>query len=65
MIKEITITVKPEDEKNHGLHKNLIKKELQKNHIKADAFESVFVKKSLECQRIPYYIYGIFHYVAP
>ena len=50
MIKEITITVKPEDEKNHGLHKNLIKKELQKNHIKADAFESVFVKKSIDAR---------------
>ena len=50
MIKEITITVKPEDEKNTGLHKNLIKKELQKNHVKADAFESVFVKKSIDAR---------------
>ena len=50
MIKEITITVKPEDEKNPGLHKNLIKKELQKNHIKAEFFESVFVKKSIDAR---------------
>lgn len=50
MIKEITITLKPEDEKNAGLHKNLIKKELQKNHIKADAFESVFIKKSIDAR---------------
>ena len=50
MIKEITITLKPEDEKNTGLHKNLIKKELQKNHIKADDFESVFVKKSIDAR---------------
>ena len=50
MIKEITITVKPEEEKNSGLHKNLIKKELQKNHIKADSFESVFVKKSIDAR---------------
>lgn len=50
MIKEITITLKPEDEKNTGLHKNLIKKELQKNHIKADAFESVFIKKSIDAR---------------
>lgn len=50
MIKEISITVKPEDEKNAGLHKNLIKKELQKNHIKAETFESVFVKKSIDAR---------------
>ncbi len=50
MIKEITITLKPEDEKNTGLHKNLIKKELQKNHIKAEAFESLFVKKSIDAR---------------
>lgn len=50
MIKEITITLKPEDEKNAGLHKNLIKKELQKNHIKADAFECVFIKKSIDAR---------------
>ena len=50
MIKELTITIKPEDEKNTGLHKNLIKKELQKNHIKADSFESVFVKKSIDAR---------------
>ena len=50
MIKEITVTVKPEDEKNAGLHKNLIRKELQKNHIKADAFETLFVKKSIDAR---------------
>ena len=50
MIKEISITVKPEDEKNAGLHKNLIKKELQKNHINAGDFESVFVKKSIDAR---------------
>ena len=50
MIKEITITIKPEEEKNTGLHKNLIKKELQKNHIKAEAFETVFVKKSIDAR---------------
>ena len=50
MIKEITITLKPEDEKNAGLHKNLIQKELQKNHIKAADFESVFVKKSIDAR---------------
>ena len=50
MIKEISITVKPEDEKNAGLHKNFIKKELQKNHINAGDFESVFVKKSIDAR---------------
>ena len=50
MTKDITITVKPEEEKNSGLHKNLIKKELQKNHIKADSFESVFIKKSIDAR---------------
>ena len=50
MVKEITITVKPEDEKNQGLHKTLLKKELQKNHIKAESFESVFVRKSIDAR---------------
>ena len=50
MIKELTITVKPEEEKNQGLHNNLIRKELQKNHIKADSFESVFIKKSIDAR---------------
>ena len=50
MIKEFTITVKPEDEKNQGLHKNLLKNELQKNHIKAESFESVFLKKSIDAR---------------
>lgn len=50
MIKELSITVNPDEEKNQGLHKNLIKKELQKNHIKADTFEAVFVKKSIDAR---------------
>ena len=50
MIKEFTINVKPEDEKNAGLHKNLLKKELQKTNIKAESFESVFVKKSIDAR---------------
>ncbi len=50
MIKEFTITVKPEDEKNQGLHKNLLKKELQKNHIKTESFEPVFLKKSIDAR---------------
>lgn len=50
MIKEITITVKPEEEKNQGLHKNLLKKELLKNNIKTDTFESVFLKKSIDAR---------------
>ena len=50
MIKDITITIRPEDEKNPSLHKNLIKKELQKNHIKADSFETVFQKKSIDAR---------------
>ena len=50
MITELTITVKPEDEKNSGLHNNLIRKELQKNNIKTDSFEAVFVKKSIDAR---------------
>ena len=50
MTKEITITVKPEDENNQGLHNNLIKNELKKNHIKAENFESVFIKKSIDAR---------------
>ena len=50
MTREITITIKPEDEKNQGLHRNLIKKELQKNHIEAAQFETVFVKKSIDAR---------------
>ena len=50
MIKEITITVKPEEEKNQALHNNLIKKELQKNSIKVSQFEKVFIKKSIDAR---------------
>ena len=50
MIKEITITVEARDEKNAGLHENLIRKELKKNHINAAQFESVFVKKSIDAR---------------
>ena len=39
MIKEITITVEARDEKNAGLHENLIFKELKKNHINDSHFE--------------------------
>ena len=50
MIKEITITVEAKDEKNPGLHDNLIRKELKKNHINAGQFEKVFVKKSIDAR---------------
>ena len=50
MVKEITITVEAGDEKNTGLHENLIKKELKKNHINAAQFEKVFVKKSIDAR---------------
>ena len=50
MIKEITITVEARDEKNAGLHENLIRKELKKNHINASQFEKVFVKKSIDAR---------------
>ena len=50
MIKEITITVEAGDEKNLGLHDNLIRRELKKNHINASQFEKVFVKKSIDAR---------------
>ena len=50
MIKEITITVEARDEKNAGLHENLIFKELKKNHINDSHFEKVFVKKSIDAR---------------
>ena len=50
MIKEITITVDAGDEKNTGLHDNLIRKELKKNHINETKFEKVFVKKSIDAR---------------
>lgn len=54
MIKEITITVKPEDEKNINLHKNLVKKEIlkqdQNNKIDTGDMTLVFVKKSIDAR---------------
>ena len=50
MQKEITITVKPEDEKNSGLHKSLIIKELKKNHIPTGDMTLVFLKKSIDAR---------------
>ena len=50
MIKEITVTVEAGDEKNLALHDNLIRRELKKNHINADRFEKVFVKKSIDAR---------------
>lgn len=50
MIKEITITVEAEDEKNAALHDKLICRELQKNHINQKEFEKVFLKKSIDAR---------------
>ena len=50
MIKEITITVEAGDENNPGLHENLIRRELKKNHINASQFEKVFLKKSIDAR---------------
>ncbi len=51
MIKEITITVGAEDEKNPSLHKKLIEKELDKIGIKTkESFKSVFIKKSIDAR---------------
>ena len=50
MIKEITITVQAQDEKNTGLHDKLICRELKKNHINENKFEKVFVKKSIDAR---------------
>ncbi len=51
MIKEITITVRAEDEKNPSLHKKLIQKELEKNGVKSsESFKSVFIKKSIDAR---------------
>lgn len=50
MIKELSITIKPEDEKNAGLHKSLIIKELKKEHINSSNITPVFVKKSIDAR---------------
>lgn len=50
MIKDISITVKPEDEKNSGLHKSLIIKELKKNHLPTADLTLVFEKKSIDAR---------------
>ena len=50
MIKEFTITVEAKDEKNYGLHDNLLRRELKKNHINENKFEKVFVKKSIDAR---------------
>lgn len=52
MIKEITITVKPEEEKNLKLHKSLALKEIKKNGGSIPSGETVlvFVKKSIDAR---------------
>ena len=52
MIKEITITVKPEEEKNLKLHKSLALKEIKKNGgiIPSGEVVLVFVKKSIDAR---------------
>ncbi|MCQ2592856.1 MAG: FAD-dependent monooxygenase [Treponema sp.] len=53
MIKEVSVTIQPEDEKNAGLINHLVVKELQKAGIKADKKEMQleFVKKSIDARR--------------
>lgn len=52
MVKEITVTVETQDEKNSSLIDNLIRKELKKNRINIPdgKFEKVFVKKSIDAR---------------
>jgi len=50
MIEKISITIKPEDEKNLSLHKFLVIKELKKNNLSTDDFSLVFVKKSIDAR---------------
>ena len=52
MIKEIAITVKPEEEKNLKLHKSLALKEIKKNggNIPSGEAVLVFVKKSIDAR---------------
>ena len=48
MIKELSITIKPEDEKNAGLHKSLIIKELKKEHIGQIEIYMNYVDKNIK-----------------
>lgn len=50
MIKDISITIKPEDEKNTGLHKSLVIKELKKNKIPFSNISLEFIKKSIDAR---------------
>lgn len=50
MIKEIPITVQPDDEKNAGLHKSLVIKELKKNKLPTADLTLVFLKKSIDAR---------------
>ena len=52
MVKEITITVLPEDEKNKAFLETACFKELKKNGISADRNNTVFifVKKSIDAR---------------
>lgn len=52
MIKELSVTVKPEEEKNNGLIKTLIYRELNKQNIpfKKEDVTSVFIKKSIDAR---------------
>lgn len=50
MIKEITITVQPAEEKNSGLHKSLVVKELKKANLPANDLTLVFLKKSIDAR---------------
>lgn len=50
MIKDISITVKPDDEKNSALHKSLVIKELKKSHLPTANLTLVFEKKSIDAR---------------
>lgn len=50
MIKDISITIQPADEKNTGLHKSLVIKELKKNHLPSNDLTLVFEKKSIDAR---------------
>ena len=52
MIREITITINPEDEKNYNKLKTLVFKELKQNGIKFTAEKTtlVFQKKSIDAR---------------
>ena len=50
MIKDISVTVLPQDEKNSALHKTLVIKELKKNHLPFSPLSLVFLKKSIDAR---------------